>query len=83
MDIKSGESRFTTTLQMPVWLRQEIKSKGMTVHGALLTGWQAIKERQSTNQEIAELKASYQSLSRAHQKTLTELADLKYAVKDT
>lgn len=56
MDIATDKARFTTTLQIPMKLRQEIKEKGMTINGALVQGWAAMQERKHWNTEIEEVQ---------------------------
>ncbi len=56
MDIATGRKDFITTVNIPLGLRQEIKNAGMTVNGALIAGWAAIKDAKHANQEIFELR---------------------------
>ncbi len=58
MDIATNTARYTTTLQIPVKLRQEIKESGMSIHGALVAGWAAIQERKHWNAEINRVEAN-------------------------
>lgn len=59
---KSMNSEFTdrakerTTVDIPKWLKVQIKGKGMTIAGALAEGWIAIHERQEANQTISDLR---------------------------
>jgi len=64
MDIANNNGKFVTTVQISLALRQEIKNKGMTINGALIEGWQAIKERQEGNillKEMAENLEKYRA----------------------
>lgn len=45
-----------TTVEIPKWLKVEIKRKGMTFAGALSQGWEAIQEKQEANQLISDLR---------------------------
>jgi ADP-dependent phosphofructokinase/glucokinase len=66
MDIATDTAQFTTTVQIPRWLRQEIKNAGFTVRGALISGWDAIKERKEGNRELAEMQANMEKYRAAY-----------------
>ena len=66
MDIATGNSRFTTTVQIPMKLREEIKAAGMTINGALIAGWSALQDRKHVNQEIAEIRANMEKYRAAY-----------------
>lgn len=66
MDIATDSSKFVTTVQIPLRLRQEIKGAGMTVNGALIAGWAAIQERKHVNQEIADIRANMEKYRAAY-----------------
>jgi len=66
MDIANGNARFTTTVQIPMKLRQEIKAAGMTVNGALIAGWQSIQERKAGNSELADVRANMEKYRSAY-----------------
>ena len=77
MDIATGRKDFTTTVTIPLSLRQEIKNKGMTVNGALMEGWRAIQERQNANQEIFELRENMNRYRNGFLKLREENAGLR------
>ena len=56
MDIANNTGKFVTTIQISLALRQEIKNRGMTINGALIEGWAAIKERQNGNEMLKEVQ---------------------------
>lgn len=45
-----------TTVDIPKWLKVQIKMNGMTIAGALAKGWNAIHEQQQANQQISDLR---------------------------
>ena len=78
MDIATGQSGFTTTLQIPMALRQEIKARGMTIRGAMIEGWKALNERKHWNDELREVKANmdkYRAQMMRYQLRLKELGE--------
>jgi len=56
MDIATDKARFTTTLQIPLKLRQDIKNAGMTINGALVQGWAAMQQQKEANQLISDIR---------------------------
>lgn len=61
-----NRAMMVTTVHIPVWLRQEIKLANLTVNGALIRGWNALKSREQvddlirTNQELKLELGTYQ-----------------------
>jgi len=74
MDIATDTARFTTTIQIPMGLRQQIKNAGMTINGALIQGWAAMQERKTWNAEIARVEAN---LERYRTKMIEYRAELE------
>jgi len=66
MDIALDKARYTTTLQIPMQLRMEIKAAGMTINGALIAGWNAIKERKEKNIEVMEIRQNMEKYRSAY-----------------
>lgn len=59
MDIATkAVGRYTTTVQIPISLRKEIEAAGMTINGALISGWKAMQERKQVNEELREVMAN-------------------------
>lgn len=56
MDQYDDRAKMTTSIQIPVWLAQQIKASGMTYPGALVAGWNALALTKEANQKIAELR---------------------------
>ncbi len=54
MDISNNVAMCTTTVQIPVKLRMDIKARDMTVKGALIQGWAALEEKQRWQGQLAE-----------------------------
>lgn len=61
-----NRAMMVTTVHIPVWLRQEIKMQNLTVNGALIRGWHALKKREEIDDlirdraEMREVIAKYQ-----------------------
>lgn len=48
--------KYVTTIQISQGLRYAIKSKGMSLSGALLQGWIAIEERKNWNEQMRAMR---------------------------
>jgi len=78
MDLATGQAIHTTTIQIPMALRVQIKEKGMTIPGALKEGWKALNERPSWNEELREVQANmdkYRAQMMRYQLRLKELGE--------
>jgi len=64
----TDRAKMVTSIAVPVWLAQDIKANGMTYSGALVAGWNAIKERQEANQKIANLNMELNDVRKNMQK---------------
>ena len=73
MDIATNKAGYTTTLQMPLEMRQEIKRRGMTIQGALKAGMLAMDELKKANQEISDLKLNMDRYRRGYIRLSNEL----------
>ena len=56
MDIQTTKPHFTTTVRLPIELRQVIANKGMTINGAFIRGLELIMNENNVNQELYELR---------------------------
>lgn len=81
MDIATGNSRFTTTVQIPMKLREEIKAAGMTINGALIAGWAAMRDRKTENSEVSEVRANMEKYRSAWLRTNDRVRELEKEIK--
>jgi len=49
-----ARAMMVTTIHIPIWLRNEIKMKGYTLPGALMSGWQILQRREDIDQLLAD-----------------------------
>lgn len=77
MDVQTNTARHTTTIQVPMWLAMEIKNEGMTYVGAMVAGWNAIKERKTHNSEYAALRANMDKYRDAYLRLLNEVNQMR------
>ena len=52
MDLATGQGKYTTTIQIPLWLAHKIKAKGMTYGQVFIAGWDAMEERTNWNEKF-------------------------------
>ena len=52
MDLATGNGKYTTTVQIPLWLAHKVKAKGMTWQQLVIAGWEAMEERQNWNEKF-------------------------------
>lgn len=69
-------AKYVTTVQIPMWMRREIKESGLTINGALIAGWQAIKERKNVNRDMEQLKLDFAAEKRANARLLGRIVKL-------
>lgn len=67
--------RKQTTIYIPEGIRLQVKSKGMTVTGAFLAGWEAIQDRVRYAARIEELEADNRDMARNIRSMQRMLAD--------
>jgi hypothetical protein len=75
-----NRAMMVTTVHIPVWLRQEIKNQNLTVNGALIRGWNALKKREDIDDLIkdrAEMKETIAKYQRAYVDAIQRIAALE------
>jgi len=59
-----GRANITTTVMIPIWLREEIRQKGYTLPGALVAGWAALQKRDNVDDLMRELRETRDNMER-------------------
>lgn len=77
MDLPTGQARFTTTIQIPMWLRRDIKLAGFTINGAMIAGWEAIQKQKVENQEIKEVMINMEKYRSAYLRLKDRVEELE------
>ena len=81
MDIQKDRARFTTTIQIPMELRQRIKAQGMTINGALIRGMEAIENEKQQNKEILFVTKSMENYRDGYRRLRARVEELEKQLK--
>ena len=72
-----ARARMVTTVQIPLWLRQDIQQSGFTVSGALVAGWNALKAKEKLDNDYVDVRKNMDLYRAAYLSSMKEIELLK------
>ena len=73
----NNSARMVTTVNPPIWLRQEIQLAGYTMTGALVAGWIAIKSKETIDNDFVDVRKNMDLYRAAYLNSMKEIEMLK------